>query len=262
MKPYVVKLGGSVITDKKKPFSVRRQNLNRLARELSKSKRPLVIVHGGGSFGHPLASKYKISGGYREERQLMGFALTHRAMEQLNAEVVGAMRSAGVPAVAVQTSACAVVKNGNILALEKRPIKKLLDLGLVPVLYGDTVPDLQKGMGILSGDQLAARLAKDIGASRIIFGVDVDGVYTSDPRKNRGAEILKNITQKDWNQLSFSGDSRIKDVTGGMKNKVGELLKLAKSGIESEIANAAKPGTIERLVNGERGLGTIIGGRK
>ncbi len=254
-----MKLGGSVITDKKKPFSIRRHNLNRLARELSKSKHPLVVVHGGGSFGHPLASKYKISDGYKEERQLMGFALTHRAMEQLNSEVVGALRSAGVPAVAVQTSACTVVKNGKILALENRPIKKLLDLGLVPVLYGDTVVDLQNGIGILSGDQLAARLANDLGAPRIIFGVDVDGVYTSDPRKNRGAKILKNITQKDWNQLSFSGDSRIKDVTGGMKNKVGELLKLAKSGIESEIANATKPGTIERLVKGERGLGTIVG---
>lgn len=258
MKPLVVKLGGSVITDKSKEFKVRKNVLKRLAKELSGTKLPLVIVHGGGSFGHPLAAKHEISGGFKEERQLMGFAITHRAMEVLNSEVVGALRQARIPAVAVQTSAAAVVKDGKLVSVETRSLKKMLEIGIVPVLYGDAVADLRKGMGILSGDQLVTYLAKSLNASRVILGVDVDGVYTSNPRKGKKSELLRKITPKDWSRLSFSDDRRIKDVTGGMRNKVEELLKLAKLGIESEIVNVNKPGTLGRLVKGESGIGTVI----
>jgi isopentenyl phosphate kinase len=258
MKPYVVKLGGSVITDKKKKFFVRKEVLSRLAREISKSKRPLVIVHGGGSFGHPLAAEYKIADGFTDNRQLMGFALTHRAMEELNTHVVKALRAVGSPAIAVQPSATVVVRNEEIVSMDVRPIKNLLELGLVPVLYGDTVPDLKKGMSILSGDQLAVYLTKALHAQRLIVAADVNGVYTSDPRVDGKAKLLRKITPADRNKLSFYRDKRVKDVTGGMRNKVEELLDLAKSGIESEIANAMKPGILERLVKGERGLGTVI----
>jgi isopentenyl phosphate kinase len=90
--------------------------------------------------------------------------------------------------------------------------------------------------------------------------VDVDGVYTSDPKKDK-AELLRMITPASWSGLSFAGDRRVKDVTGGMANKVVELLSLAESGIESEIVNANKPGILEKLVTGRRGLGTLIKGR-
>jgi isopentenyl phosphate kinase len=256
-KPFIVKLGGSVITDKRKPFKVRKTVLTRLAQELSKARHPLVVVHGGGSFGHPLAAKYEIAQGYRNEKQLKGFAATHRAMEKLNAEVVEAFRRVGLPAIAIQPSASAVVGNGKLISMELRPLKKLLELGLVPVLYGDAVPDVRRGMSILSGDQLVVYLAKALEASRVIVGVNVDGVYTSDPRKGR-AELLRKITPASWSGLSFPGDRGVKDVTGGMENKVMELLSLAKSGIESEIVNANKPGILEKLVTGKRGLGTLI----
>ncbi|MFQ6130038.1 MAG: kinase, partial [Candidatus Hadarchaeaceae archaeon] len=71
MKPLIVKFGGSVITDKRRRFAVKQATLRRLARELAAAKGPLVLVHGGGSFGHPMASKYKIAEGYRNNRQLM-----------------------------------------------------------------------------------------------------------------------------------------------------------------------------------------------
>jgi isopentenyl phosphate kinase len=97
-------------------------------------------------------------------------------------------------------------------------------------------------------------------AARVIVGVDVDGVYTSDPKKNPKAGLFREITPATWPGLSFRQGRGIKDVTGGMKNKVEELLRLAKSGIESEIVNANKRGVLKRLVAGERGLGTVIKG--
>lgn len=259
MQSLIVKLGGSVITDKSRRFAVKRATLQRLAREVAVAKGPLVLVHGGGSFGHPLASKYKIDEGYKSEHQLMGLSLTHRAMERLNTHVIEALQKAGLPAIAVQPSACVVVEGGRIKSMELTPVRKLLELGLVPVLYGDAVPDLSKGMSILSGDQLIAHLARELEVSRVILGVDVDGVYTADPKKNRGAKLMRRITLANRAKLVRSlGAAGGRDVTGGMANKVRELLALVERGVEAEIVNATKPGTLRRAILGERGLGTRV----
>jgi isopentenyl phosphate kinase len=255
----IIKLGGSVITDKRRRFAVRRAVLKRLASELTAVRGALLVVHGGGSFGHPLASKYNIAGGYGDKRQLMGLSLTHRAMERLNAHVIEALQEAGLPAIAIQPSACAVVSDGRIQSMELAPIKKLLELGLVPVLYGDAVPDLSRGMCILSGDQLVVHLARELGAGRVILGVDVNGVYTGDPKVNHNAKLVPEITPTNWPEVAESiGLAEGRDVTGGMANKVRELLALAERGVEAEIVNATKPGTLRRVILGERGLGTRV----
>lgn len=262
MQPLIVKLGGSVITDKRRKFAVRRAVLKRLAGELAAAKKPLVVVHGGGSFGHPVASKYGIAKGYKSKRQLMGFSLTHRAMEKLNSHVIDALQRAGLPAIAVQPSACAAVSDSRIQAMELAPVRKLLELGLVPVLYGDAVPDLSRGMSILSGDQLVVYLARELDAERVIIGADVDGVYTTDPKKRGVTRLIQTITPGSWPKLSRSlSMPQGPDVTGGMANKVRELLALAEIGVEAEIVNAAKPDILRRAISGERGLGTRITAR-
>ncbi len=258
MKPVVVKLGGSVITDKNKSFSIKLATLKRLARELATFKGPLIVVHGGGSFGHPVASKYKIAEGYRGKSQLMGLSLTHRAMERLNSHVIDAFQKAGIPAIAIQPSACAVVSDGRIKSMEVQPIKKLLALRLVPVLYGDAVPDCKRGMSILSGDQIVVYLAKELGASRVIVGVDVDGVCTTNPKKDEDAILVRKITPDDRGLITSVDAAGMKDVTGGMRKKVEELLELATKGIKAEIVNATKPNVIKDATHGKRGLGTII----
>ncbi len=260
IQPLIVKLGGSVITDKRRRFTVKRAVLNRLARELTAAKGPLVLVHGGGSFGHPVASKYKIAEGYGGPKQLIGFALTHRAMERLNAYVLEALQQASIPAMAMQPSACVVVEDGRIKSMELRPLRKLLNLGLVPVLYGDAVPDLDKGMSILSGDQLVAQLACELGAKRIILGVDVDGVYTANPKTNKNAELIQEVSSSNWSSVEkqLTGVVKGRDVTGGIANKMRELLALAERGVEAEIVNAAKSNILRRAILGERGLGTRV----
>ena len=60
----ILKLGGSLLTDKRKERSLREEDLKRIGKEIAEGaqaiKGGLVIVHGGGSFGHPLASKYDL----------------------------------------------------------------------------------------------------------------------------------------------------------------------------------------------------------
>ena len=258
MKPLIVKLGGSVITDKRKQLVVKRAALKRLAGELAVVKGPLVVVHGGGSFGHPLASKYGIAEGYKSKGQLMGLSLTHRAMELLNYYVIEALQKAGIPAIAVQPSSCTVLNNGRIESMNIEPIKRMLALGLVPVLYGDVVLDVKRGVKILSGDQIVSYLARKLEASRVIMGVDVDGVYADAPKGNKRAELVRKITPADKELVSSLGSAGTNDVTGGMRNKVLELLDLARLGIEAKIVNAARPNILREAIQGKRVIGTTI----
>ena len=142
--------------------------------------------------------------------------------------------------------------------MEITPIKGMLDLGITPVLYGDAVPDEKKGISILSGDQIVVYLAKKLNSSRVVLGVDVDGVFAANPKKEEEPMLVKKITLADRKLVDLLGTAGSDDVTGGMKKKVEELLELAKQGVEAEIVNATKPNFLKKAVNGESGLGTII----
>src|SRR2546422_5823557 len=57
----LAKLGGSVITDKAKPFSFREEVVSALGKEIAASPQPVVLVHCGGSFAHPVAKEYRLT---------------------------------------------------------------------------------------------------------------------------------------------------------------------------------------------------------
>lgn len=259
MDVLAIKLGGSAITKKDEKFSVRKKVLERVAEELASIQKKFFLVHGGGSFGHPLASEYDLTSGYSEKRQLMGFSKTHRAMERLNSKVVEALLNSGQPAVQMQTSACAIVKDERIVSIELQNIQKLLDLGISPVLYGDVVPDLSRGISILSGDQLISFLAQKLEASKVILGTDIKGVFTSDPKRSDKYELIPKITPESWEKISHRIDFYPeRDETGGMKNKVDVLIDLAKRGIESQIINLKKPGNLKQAILTDKRIGTKI----
>jgi len=259
----IVKLGGSVITDKlhvKKPNS---SAINRLAEEMGSAFKQgvkLIIVHGGGSYGHPYAAKYELQKGYVHEGQLLGFAETRLAMEELNRMVVEALLRHGLPSIAVQPSACIVAENGEIKHFFTSPIETLLKIDCVPVLYGDVVVDLEKGFTVISGDKIISYLALHLGAKRVVFGCDVDGIYTSNPRFNSQAELIRKLKLDEAIRMLKCGvfEQRVIDVTGGMKAKLLEAIKMVSSGCEVLIVNAMKPDRLRRAVLGEEVIGTRI----
>ena len=259
-KPTILKLGGSAITHKAKPQTANQQVIENLAREIAEAKTPhLIIVHGGGSFGHPLAKKYAINEGLQKPSQIIGFAETHEAMTVLNGLFVKALIQHNIPAVGVAPSSFIVTKLGRIEKLDTSVISKLLDMDFVPVLYGDAVVDSEKGFAILSGDQLIAKLAIELDAERIIIGVDVDGLYTADPKDDSSAKLIPHITASDLRKSqSWAERAKVTDVTGGMHGKIIELIPAIEHGVRAVIVNATKPDTVRRALRNETATGTII----
>jgi len=260
LKPTILKIGGSVITDKGKELEVRMQAINRLAEETRKANiQNLIIVHGGGSFGHPLAQRYAIAEGFKEKTQKTGFSETHHIMTVLNGLFMDALIWRNVPAVSITPSSCIITKNGRIQRFEDASLKMLLKMGFLPVLYGDAVLDLELGFTILSGDQLVSVLATRFNAGRIIVGVDVDGLYDADPKVKKSAKMFKHLTLEELKELrSKLGKSTPCDVTGGMIGKVAELLPAIKHGIPVTIVNATKPNYIYKALKGKKVKSTLI----
>jgi len=255
----VLKLGGSVITVKEKPMTADVGNIRRLAEEIAAAgPGRLVVVHGGGSFGHPVAKRHGIAEGFTSRGQALGFSKTHRAMVALNSLVVDALVDLAVPAVSVTPSSFVVTDGGRIGAADFDVVRRLVDGGITPVLYGDAVLDRSRGFSILSGDQLAARLAVELGASRLVFAVDVDGVYTSNPKLSPDAQLIERLPLGRLRELVEVGGALTTDVTGGMLGKVSEAAAAVEAGVEVLIVNASRPGVILKALRGEPVTGTVL----
>jgi len=79
----LIKLGGSIITNKEKPLSVRRKTIDNISKKLRKIDEPIIIVHGGGSYGHYWSVKYDM---HTKEKKydLRGVAIIKNSMIELN----------------------------------------------------------------------------------------------------------------------------------------------------------------------------------
>lgn len=241
----ILKIGGSIITDKSKSSCPRSPEIVRISKEIASSPSGLVLVHGAGSFGHMPAKKYGLPGRFSPE----GVRVTHASVLKLNEMVVEALSRAGANPVPVSPFNCTVLRSGRIKSMELSPLKEMLRRGMLPVLHGDVAMDSEKGAGIVSGDQLVSYLSRNLKAEIAAIGTNVDGVILD-------GRVLRVVTEEDFSSLKFGPGSGV-DVTGGMKGKLKELLDLAGEGTESQIFNASRPGQIERAIQGEH-IGTAV----
>ncbi|MCD4702982.1 MAG: isopentenyl phosphate kinase family protein [Methanosarcinaceae archaeon] len=246
----ILKIGGSVITDKDADKGLaKKDEINRLAREISTFEGKLVIVHGAGSFGHPQAKRYSLM----DQFDVEGAVITHRSVKELSDTVIDSLNNAGVHAIAIHPMNCMISSDGRIMNMFLDNIRIMLDNGLVPVLHGDVVMDHVRGTTVVSGDQIVPYLAAVLGASRIGVGSAEDGVLDSQ------GYTVADITLDNFDQVKqYIGASQSTDVTGGMRGKVLELLELCRtSGTTSYIFNAGVCGNVLSFLRGEN-IGTAI----
>lgn len=223
----MLKLGGSVITDKSGDCRIEHGRLAEIATAIARMDgQELLLVHGAGSCGHPEARRFRLDEG-TTAGHAEGVAVTHHAVSALNDEVVAALRGAGVDAVGIHPLHAGYADGGRLVSFESRHLDRMLALGMVPVIHGDVVMDRSRGACIVSGDQLVSYLAGRLAMRRVGLATDVPGVLS-------GGVVVPVITPATFAILPI-GNSTHTDVTGGMRGKIAELLDLASAGIGSEI---------------------------
>ena len=253
----LLKLGGSVLTDKSKPYTARHGEIKRLAEEVKEALDDiphlrLIIGNGGGSFPHHPAKKGKLHEGIKDAWQLEHLVETHRAAGELNHILVTALVKEGVPAIAVKPSSAAYTIDKEIVNFNILMLEELLKLNAVPVIHGDILVDLDQGCSIASTEKLFLYLAKKLDITRVVIGTNVDGVLD-----DKGKVILE-ISHKTFVDIVHHlKGSNSTDVTGGMLHKVETMLEMASFGHEIRIVNALKSGELKKALEGQN-VGTLI----
>jgi len=255
----VVKLGGSVITNKRAAGSrrgVKARFFPRVARRLLKeirdSRQEVIIITGAGSFGHVLADKHGLKLGYKEDGQWDGYCQVSRDVRRLNLLVLDEALRLGMRPISVPPSVSVLQAEGKIHYLDEGVFRRYLAQGLTPVTFGDVVLDMgQRRFSICGGDALALHLAQLFRADRAIFVSDIDGIKVGDD----GA-LAREFTNADLERITPPRGAEGKDVTGGIAAKARLALELAASGTETVILNGKKRGRLLSALKGDGPVGT------
>lgn len=259
-----LKLGGSLITDKRHPRTAKAEVIARLMDEIRRARedRPrmqLLLGHGSGSFGHVPAKRYGTRSGVRSAEDWRGFVEVWRQARDLNNLILEAAHKAGLPVIAFPPSAFLQSKGARVNIFHTEPLKSALAAGLIPVVNGDVVFDHDLGGTIFSTEDVFAALAAEILPDRILLCGLEAGVYRDYPSCS---QLLPRIdfTNADEILATIGGSSGI-DVTGGMIAKVRLMLDLVRQfpDLQAVIFSGLQPENLLRALHGEN-PGTLICG--
>ncbi len=267
MDLHFVKLGGSLITDKTRPLTPRPLILQRLAREIAAAQaehpqRRWIISHGSGSYGHVVGKQYRTREGVYDAQGWWGFVHTGYIAAQLHRLVLAALLQAGIPAISFAPSALATCRDGEIDSFHLQPVRKALQAGLTPVLFGDVAFDEQRGGTIISTEQVLAAIAPFLYPAHITLVGKVDGVYPADPVQHPHLRPLPHLRLDELPTLMPAlGASHGVDVTGGMESKIAIMARLLQHmpALQIHILSGEIAGQLQQhLTDPERPLGTTI----
>lgn len=261
----LLKLGGSLITDKSMPYTARFDKLAELAAELAEALKSLpdlslVLGHGSGSFGHTAARQYQTRDGVGAgllRQYWFGFSEVWFQASALNRFVMDSLHASEVQAVALAPISAVMAADGKISCWDLSPLKAALAAGLIPVVYGDVIFDSALGGTILSTEDLFAHLARELHPQRILLAGLERAVWADFPARTQRVETL---TPASFEKIKSSvGASHNADVTGGMESKVRQMLELVREipDLTVQIFSGEQPGNIQNALAGEN-IGTLI----
>ncbi len=250
----VIKLGGSLITYKDRPLSINLGTLHIVAREISSFLRTetpgrLFLIHGGGSFGHFFAKQFGLNMKF-SKIEPEGIAMTLTSMLQLHSLVLEQLNSKEVFCATILPSELVSVDEKKISPNGTLKIRAAFSSRMIPISFGNVL--LKNGKArVISGDEIALAVVRKFRANKMIFAMDVDGIY---PTSKLEGDVLDFVSanQKVGSLL------RKYDVTGGLQRKMKTGMQMNKAGAEVFFLNGSKEGRLSAALKGEQVLATKI----
>ena len=258
----LIKLGGSLITDKRRPGRSRGRVITRLAGEIATAvdSHPgrLIVGHGSGSFGHPSAARHGVHRGISGRGQLAGVAETQARAATLHRLVVDGLLAAGAAPFSLAPSSFMSASAGRPVGLLLEPLLQALDQCLLPVTYGDVVLDRRQGAAICSTETVFHALVKALRrrhcrVARVLWLGETEGVYDGE------GVLVRVVTGANLRRvLAAAGAAAGTDVTGGMRHRLETAAALARLGVDSWILDGLVPGRLARALAGGEVPGTHV----
>ncbi|MBK8049424.1 MAG: uridylate kinase [Anaerolineales bacterium] len=267
MRVVLLKLGGSLITDKRLPETPRLEVIQQAAAAIAAalqadSTLAVVLGHGSGSFGHVYGRRYGTRNGVTTPEQWYGFAAVADAAARLNRIVVKALLDAGIAAWGIQPGAVVKSVDGEVRIGPTDAVILALLRGLTPVVYGDAVIDTYRGGTIASTEEIFDSMIMRLQPTRVVLAGEVDGIYTADPLLHPDVARIEVMTQAAFAEIGAGlGGSHGVDVTGGMRAKVEQALAMTRRnpGTEVVVCSGLDPNTLLAALSGAD-VGTVVRG--
>ena len=272
---FVVKLSGKVTENS--------DNLASLAEELALLHQVgirICVVHGGGKQLSELATKLGVEQTIIEGRRVTDDATLEMAKMifagKINTDILAALRQRGIEAVGLSGV------DGNIVHAERRPPKEILnretgeraqvDFGhvgdvvqintrLLTVLLDHNYLPVISSLGAdnegmvfnINADTIAAEIAVQLQAEKLILLSDVDGIYLT---PGDATTKLSRLTADEADKLIATGTA-----TGGMIPKLQSITTLLRRGVHSAhvISGTNRNALLSEIFTNE-GTGTMVVG--
>ena len=258
----ILKIGGSVITNKKLDSSLNFDVVKNISEEIAKwladnGENKLILTVGGGSFGHPLAHQYQINSPAKDKSPL-GFVRTVTNVQKMANQIANIFQNNGVSLMSISPSSIFTTDKGKISASYLNAIIFALQNSLIPFLWGDAVFDTTHTYRVLSADQINTYLFENLELLEVVYGTNVDGIFSSDPSIDRSAELIEIVNNQNYDHvLSLLSRPKYLDVTKGMLGKLEEIHNISRRPLKSKIFNALKSGNVYKVLRGDK-VGTMI----
>lgn len=270
---FVVKLSGKATEDN--------ENLSSLAEELALLHQvgiKICVVHGGGKQLSELARRMGIEQTIIEGRRVTDDATLEMAKMvfagKINTDILAALRNRGIEAVGLsgvdgnivhaerrppkevmnretgQSSQVDFGHVGDVLEINARLLTVLLDHGYLPVI-SSLGADAEGTVFNINADTIAAEIAIQLQAEKLILLSDVDGIYL---RAGDPATKLSRLTAAEAEAMISDGSA-----TGGMIPKLQSIAALLKRGVHSaHILDGTARNTLLTEIFTDSGTGTMI----
>ena len=253
----LLKLGGGLLTDKNNPLSLRKDVIKSAVTQIINADEKIILIHGGGSFGHPLAKKYRISKGIDKSipNQILGVAETHHSMIKFNSYLIEQFLESNYPVLSIQTSGIFIEKSNKISLESLDILETALNLNLMPVLYGDIILEKEGSFSILSGDEIILKLCENLktySISKVVFAMESDGLFKADESGGSNCQLLTECYSSELDDLNLADLGQKIDVTGGIKSKLTHIKKICKYKIPVQLINGLTEGYIYKSLRNQK----------
>lgn len=223
------------------------------AREIAGVNRPVIVLHGTGTFGKPPALKYGYLDGRlgRERRAVV--AEVSSQLAQMEASVLTCLQAAGLHPFRLPVVSLARCFGARVRLTGTALVADLLARGMTPVIGGNFALD-EDGFMVYSSDSIAVDLAIAMQAESLVLATSAHGVYRN---FGRDEEIFPHLCPGDVASID-SVDAATHDVSGGMRKKIVNGLRAAQQGIPTFIVDGRIPGNLLRTFSGTPLSGTRL----
>tara|TARA_Y100000310_G_scaffold344457_1_gene457323 strand:- start:1682 stop:2725 length:1044 start_codon:yes stop_codon:yes gene_type:complete len=248
-KRIVIKIGTNVLTEKLIGLNTAIiTQLTKQIAELHKNKHEIILITSGAIGAGALELKTK------KTRELK----TQQALAAIGQSIVmrhyhDSFKQHNINVAQILVTYEDFSERNKYLNL-RNTINKLLELNVIPIINeNDPISTKEIGTSFGDNDKMSALVASKTNADTLLMLSDIDGLYNKNPKTNKDAQLIRNVTKITKEIEKAAGKSGSAFAIGGMLTKIKAAKIAMDSGFHMIIANGKKKDIIKQALTNTAG---------